>query len=204
MNLELLHNLRSQGLWLRRINIRQVEGRGFQEVSEEPFRAFKKAVREEIDTILLQEMFPLGTKLSDVWWEAHENRIRRPEQVLDSSHRAELIRGKAGITFGRQIGAYPILVGLPYLVPLEAGSDIIVTGHGARSISGVETNLSINKATQSQLEAVPGIGKKAAWRIVSARAKASRKSKIPFDSVEAAFQAAGIQTPEVAKQVFSI
>ncbi|HIE62933.1 MAG TPA: radical SAM protein [Candidatus Poseidoniales archaeon] len=204
MNLELLHNLRSQGLWLRRINIRQVEGRGFQDISEEPFRAFKKAVREEIDTILLQEMFPLGTKLSDVWWEAHENRIRRPEQVLDPSHRAEVIRGKAGITFGRQIGAYPILVGLPYLVPLEAGSDIIVTGHGARSISGVEANLSINKATQSQLEAVPGIGKKAAWRIVSTRAKASRKSKIPFDSVEAAFQAAGIQTPEVAKQVFSI
>ena len=134
------------------------------------------AVREEKDKPLLEEMFPIGSELKGIWWEAHDDRIRRPEQVLDKMHRDSSILGRAGITFGRQIGAYPILVGTPYQIPLETESDIIVTGHGMRSISGVETNLSINSASQSQLEAIPGIGSKAAWRIVANRAKESRKS----------------------------
>ena len=195
MNRDLLDSLRSEGLWLRRINIRQVEGQGFQEIPEDIFQAFKRSVREEIDKPLLEEMFPIGSELKGIWWEAHDDRIRRPEQVLDKTHRDASIYGRAGITFGRQIGAYPILVGTPYQIPLETESDIIVTGHGMRSISGVETNLSINSASQSQLEAIPGIGSKAAWRIVSNRAKASRKSsENPYSDVKTALQDAGVQS----------
>jgi radical SAM superfamily enzyme with C-terminal helix-hairpin-helix motif len=58
LNLRLLEDLRSEGLWLRRINIRQVEGQGFQEISEPDFHSFKKTVRERIDKPLLEEMFP--------------------------------------------------------------------------------------------------------------------------------------------------
>ena len=42
MNLNLLEDLRSEGLWLRRINIRQVEGQGFQEISETDFKNFQE------------------------------------------------------------------------------------------------------------------------------------------------------------------
>jgi radical SAM superfamily enzyme with C-terminal helix-hairpin-helix motif len=202
MNRDLLDSLRSEGLWLRRINIRQVEGQGFQEIPEDAFQAFKRSIREEIDKPLLKEMFPIGTELKGIWWEAHDDRIRRPEQILDKTHRDASIYGRAGITFGRQIGAYPILVGTPYQVPLETESNIIVTGHGMRSLSGVETNLSINTASQSQLEAIPGIGSKAAWRIVSNRAKALQKfPENPFSDVKTALQDAGVQSYGLALKV---
>ena len=202
MNLELLRSMRQEGLWLRRINIRQVEGQGFQEIPERTFRKFKREVREGIDRPLLEEMLPLGTVLRGVWWESHDDRIRRPEQVLDPKHRDESIRGVAGITFGRQIGAYPILVGLPYKVPLESSTDVIVTGHGMRSITGVEAGMDVNTATQHQLEAIPGIGSKGAWRLVSARARVSTKGG--FDTVEAAFEAAGLGLPTAAETILGV
>jgi radical SAM superfamily enzyme with C-terminal helix-hairpin-helix motif len=190
-------------MWLRRINIRQVEGQGFQEISEPDFRLFKKQVRENIDKPLLEAMFPIGSILKDIWWETHNDRIRRPEQVLNPIHRDSSIYGKSGITFGRQIGAYPILVGTPYQIPLETSSDILVTGHGMRSISGVEIGLNINFVSQQQLEAIPGIGKKGAWKIISSRAKASRKSKTPFISVEQAFNMANLELPLLAQKVLT-
>ena len=202
MNLELLRSMREEGLWLRRINIRQVEGQGFQEIPKRTFMKFKREVREGIDRPLLEEMLPLGTVLRGVWWESHDDRIRRPEQVLDPKHRDESIRGIAGITFGRQIGAYPILVGLPYKVPLESSTDVIVTGHGMRSITGVEAGMDVNTATQHQLEAIPGIGSKGAWRLVSARARISTKGG--FDTVEAAFEAAGLGLPTAAEAILGV
>ncbi len=192
MNLELLRSLRAEGLWLRRINIRQVEGQGFQEIPQKNFRQFKREVREEIDRPLLEEMLPSGTILRDVWWESHDDRIRRPEQVLDPGYRDEAIRGKAGVTFGRQIGAYPILVGVQYKIPLESSSDIMVTSHGKRSITGVELNLDVNTATEHQLQSIPGIGSKGAWRLVSARA---REVGGCFDSEAEAFAAAELELP---------
>ena len=95
---------------------------------------FKSNVRDTIDGSLFQELFPLGKVLSDVHWETHDGRTRLPAH-LQEAHTAESCRGKAGITFGRQIGAYPILIGVEYHIPLESQSDIVVTGHGARSVS---------------------------------------------------------------------
>ena len=142
--------------------------------------------------------------LNDIWWETHGERIRIPEHVLNPIHRDPSIYGKSGITFGRQIGAYPILVGVPYQIPLENSSDILVTGHGMRSISGVEIGLNINSVSQQQLESIPGIGKKAAWRIISTRAKASRKSEVPFESVAHAFEIADLDMPLLAEKVLTI
>ena len=201
MNLDLLRSLKDEGLWLRRINIRQVEGQGFQDVPERAFKDFKRQVRESVDRPLLEEMLPVGTVLRDVWWEAHNDRIRRPEQVIDPEHRDPNIHGSSGITFGRQIGAYPILVGVPYRIPLETGSDILVTDHGMRSITGVEVGLDVNSATQQQLGAIPGIGSKSSWRIVSSRAKAARSSNGPFGTVQEAFSESGMQMPELAEEV---
>ena len=202
MNLKLLREIKSEGLWLRRINIRQVEGRGFQEVPEAAFKAFKKSVREEIDRSMLQEIAPVGTKLSGVWWESREGRIRLPEQVLDKKFREPSIHGTPGVTFGRQIGAYPLLVGVPYAIPLETESDILVTSHGMRSISGIECGIDVNSATRNQLEALPGIGAKSSWRIISSRAMRISKGEGNFDSVEEAFIESGVAMPPFASEVF--
>ena len=201
-NMALLRKIKKEGLWLRRINIRQVEGLSFQKVNESHFKDFKKKVREEIDKPILKEMFQEGSILRDVWWEAHGDRIRRPEQVTDPIHRDPHVVGTSGITFGRQIGAYPILVGVPYRIPLESSSDVMVTGHGKRSISGVELGMDINEVTHRQLEAIPGIGPKSAWSIVSIRAKLSRESSNrPFSSVSEAFEKIGLEMPRKIEQV---
>ena len=51
----------------------------------------------------------------------------------------------------------------------------MVTGHGARSITGVEVNLDPNKITEKQLSAIPGIGQKMAWNLITTRIKKIRK-----------------------------
>ena len=176
MNMDLLRDIRSEGLLLRRINIRQVEGEGFQEVPSNAFASFKTACRDEIDKPLLEELFPLGHVIHDIHWESHDGRTRLPVHET-ALHRAPEVHGKAGITFGRQIGAYPILVGVEYKIPLETQSSVMITGHGARSITGVEVGLSMQTITQKQLEAIPGIGKKTAWNLISSRAQATAKGR---------------------------
>ena len=204
LNLEFLNQLKNEGLWLRRINIRQVEGKGFQDVPMKEFNNFKSKVRDNFDAPLLEEMFPIGNILKDVWWESHDNRTRLPIH-LSEKHLSEKIHGNAGITFGRQIGAYPILIGTEYHIPLETQSEVIITGHGKRSITGVETNLDINTVSQHQLTAIPGIGSKTAWKIISARAKKLSKNRdlSAFEDIEEAFSNIDIQIPEIATKIFS-
>jgi len=199
MNRKLLEEIRAEGLWLRRINIRQVEGEGFQEIPTELFQSFKTWTRDEVDAPLLEELFPTGQRLSAVTWEALDGRTRLPAH-LEPAARDPGIHGKAGITFGRQVGAYPILIGVPYHIPLESTSDILVTGHGARSITGVEVGLDAAKVSQKQLEAIPGIGEKSAWNLISARAKAARKGRAP-ESLDGWFDAAGVEMPRLAAEV---
>ena len=195
INLKLLRELKQEGHMIRRVNIRQVEGKGFQEIDSTDFRSFKNSVREEFDGPLLEEMLPTGTILNDVWWESHDGRTRLPRH-LEPEAKDSAITGKAGITFGRQIGAYPILVGMNYLAPLESYSQIMVTGHGARSITGIETGIDWQVATEKQLAAIPGISAKGAWNLIGARAKARSKNR-PLESMDDWFDSAGMQIPEV-------
>ena len=60
------------------------------------------------------------------------------------------------------------------------------------------------RATEKQLSAIPGIGKKSAWSLVSSRAKALRKAKgrPPFGSVEEWFGTAGIHLDTLRSQFF--
>ncbi|MCH1539815.1 MAG: radical SAM protein [Candidatus Poseidonia sp.] len=203
MNLDLLHEIRKEGLLLRRINIRQVEGEGFQEIPTSAFNSFKEACRETIDRPLLEELFPLGGVIRGVHWETHDGRTRLPVHQTEE-HTGQQIHGKAGITFGRQIGAYPILVGVEYKIPLETQSDVVVTGHGARSITGMEVNLDHNQMTEKQLSAIPGIGDKTAWNLISSRVKAQRKTNHvpPYQSAEDWFTATNITFREEFKPYF--
>ena len=191
-NFALLEELRNENLLLRRINIRQVEGEGFQEIPQQEFNDFKQQVRNEIDKPLLQQLFPLGQILRSVHWESHGGRTRLPAH-LGPEHTDLGCHGKAGITFGRQIGAYPILIGTEYLIPLESSSDIMVTGHGARSITGMEIGLNHDNITEKQLSAIPGIGSKTAWKLISQRAKLKRKGlENSYDNSKQWFETTGI------------
>ena len=194
INLKLLNELKDEGHMIRRVNIRQVEGEGFQDIDDADFKAFKATVRDEFDGPLLEEMLPTGTILNDVWWEAHEGRTRLPRH-LGPEARSSDVHGKAGITFGRQIGAYPILVGMNYMAPLETYSNIMVTGHGARSITGIEVGLDWRNATEKQLAAIPGISAKGAWNLIGARVKAISKKR-EFEKIEDWFKVAGVQIPQ--------
>ncbi len=150
INLGFLKGILDSGLLLRRINIRQVlEVRGKFPVRKhyKQFRAFKEAVREEVDRPMLQRVVPEKTVLKDVY--------------------LELKKGKT--TFGRQVGSYPILVGLPYEKELNQFVDVKVLDHGYRSITCIEHPLEINRASISALASIPGIGSKRAARIVRSR-----------------------------------
>lgn len=149
-NMELLQRVVSEGLLLRRINIRQVipSRREFKGVRlKREFASFKKAVREHIDLPMLGSLAPNGTVLTDVYTELREG----------------------GRTFGRQVGSYPILIGLPY--PFEVGRwlDVSVIGRGPRSVTAIAHPTDANTATLSMLEAVSGIGKRRAMAIVRNR-----------------------------------
>ena len=63
--------------------------------------------------------------------------------------------------------------------------------------------IDINDATQKQLEAIPGIGEKIAWRIISEKVKRGHRGK-KFESVEEAFISVGIEMPEIAQQVLVV
>ena len=145
LNLEFLQELLAAGHWLRRINIRQVlsHREDFTTVNRRKFKEFKKEVREKIDRPLLKKMFPPGTVLKDVYMEKKEGRN----------------------SFGRQVGTYPLLVGVNYELELDTFYDIKVTDHGYRSITGVENPLKFSDASVKQLEAIPGIGSKRARKL---------------------------------------
>jgi radical SAM superfamily enzyme with C-terminal helix-hairpin-helix motif len=163
-----LSDAAGSGLFLRRINIRQVipsrSGFRAQEIDRSSFVKFKSWVREEIDRPMLERTVPYGTVLRDVYLELRQGNV----------------------TFGRQVGSYPILVGMPYKSPLDRFVDVMITGHGFRSVTGVEHPLDINKVPMSALSSIPKIGAKRARRIVLARPITDgKKLREALDSDEA-------------------
>jgi len=150
MDMEILERMREEGLMIRRINIRQVlpVRRPFDvRVDQRRFKKFKEDVREDIDRAMLERIVPYGTVLKDVYMELNDGNV----------------------TFGRQIGSYPLLIGVPYKVDTDRFYDIFVTEWGFRSITGITYPFDINHMPMSSLEGLPGIGKKRASKIVMKR-----------------------------------
>ena len=153
-NKAFLQRVYDEGLMLRRVNIRQVmafEGTDMADTGAEiahdhkqQFKRYKSEVRETIDNPMLKRVAPPGTVLPDVHLEYHED----------------------GYTFGRQLGTYPLLVGIPGERDLGRTIDVAVTGHGYRSVSGVPYPLDLNAASMDELTEIPGIGKQTAGNIV--------------------------------------
>jgi radical SAM superfamily enzyme with C-terminal helix-hairpin-helix motif len=153
-NKRFLHRVYDAGLMLRRVNIRQVmsfEGTEMEETGASVaiehgklFKRYKRELREEIDNPMLQRVAPPGTILPDVHLEYHEN----------------------GRTFGRQLGTYPLLVGVPGERPLGGVIDAAVVDHGYRSVTGVPHPLDLNAATMDELTAIPGLGRQRAGSLL--------------------------------------
>ncbi|WP_430505257.1 radical SAM protein [Haloparvum sp. PAK95] len=161
-NKEFLQTVYDEGLMLRRINIRQVMAFAGTEMSDtgadvarehkEQFQAYKREVRETIDNPMLDRVVPPGTVLPDVHLEYHQD----------------------GKTFGRQLGTYPLLVGIPGERELGTTLDVAIVDHGYRSVTGVPYPLDVNSASMSELTAIPGISRSKAGDITVGR---------PYDSV---------------------
>jgi radical SAM superfamily enzyme with C-terminal helix-hairpin-helix motif len=161
-NRQFLQRVYDAGLMLRRVNIRQVmafagtdmsdTGADIAKEHKDQFKSYKREIRETIDNPMLKRLAPPGTILPDVHLEYHQD----------------------GKTFGRQLGTYPLLVGIPGERDLGQTIDVAVTGHGYRSVSGVPYPLDVNAASMDELTAIPGVGKQTAGNILVDR---------PYESV---------------------
>lgn len=149
LNYTFLRQVLDSGLLLRRINIRQVMAfpgtwiYGKDDAArrhKKLFLHYKDLVRKNIDLPMLRRLVPEGTVLRNVMLEVQEN----------------------GVTFGRQLGSYPLLVGIPASLPLRTFTDVTVTGHGMRSITGIPYPLRINSASSALIRELPGLNRKAA------------------------------------------
>jgi radical SAM superfamily enzyme with C-terminal helix-hairpin-helix motif len=152
MNYDFLKRVLESGLLIRRINIRQLMAFPgtmmygndiLVKKHKKQFLKYKEMVRRDIDLPMLRRIVPTGTVLRDVMCEVSDN-----------------------ITFGRQFGSYPILVGIPEKLPTGRFMDVTVTGHGHRSITGIPYPLEINNTSFSLIKELPGVGKKRAAEIL--------------------------------------
>jgi len=156
-NFEFLQQMFDEGLLVRRINLRQVipipgtkmHSFGDKNVKKHKaeFKRFKRKVREQIEHPMLRRLIPQGTILKDIFTEVYDGKL----------------------TFGRQLGSYPLLVGIPGVFPLDRFFDVNIVDYGYRSVTAVPFPLDINSVPRETIEAIPGIGKKRAARILAKR-----------------------------------
>jgi len=164
-NYRFLKQLLEEDLLLRRINIRQVlshSNNDFELRYKNDFKQFKKKVRENIDNPMLKKILPPGTILTDVFMEKIDGNV----------------------TFGRQVGTYPLLVGVEYDLDLHEYYDVIITDHGQRSVTGIHHPFYVSDASFSQLQKIPGIGKKRAATIFRERPKSQEELKKLIENEE--------------------
>jgi len=95
---------------------------------------------------MLRRLIPAGTILKDVRTE-----------IFDK------------ITFARQLGTYPLLVGIPLELDPGLSFDILVTDHGHRSITGIPVPIDINRLPIKLLNMLPGIDNKQVAEVMRQR-----------------------------------
>lgn len=124
-NIEALQKILDSGLMLRRINIRQAAvlpdtllykkaGTKFIKKNKRFYWSWRKEIRRKIDFEMLKRIAPVGNILKDV--------------------RMEIYDGNT--TFSRQIGTYPLIVGIAGRYKIGKFYDVKVTGHMLRSVKG--------------------------------------------------------------------
>jgi radical SAM superfamily enzyme with C-terminal helix-hairpin-helix motif len=166
-NEQFLSRLLGSGLLVRRVNIRQVmpfPGTPAYDnhtlgTFDRRFRQFKEHARQQFDLPMLKRVFPVGTILRDV-----------------------IVEINGALSFGRQMGSYPILVGIPMRIAPRTVLDAVVVDWGMRSVTALPVPITINTLPASAIKWVPGIGKKQAAAILARR---------PFTTMDAFHAEAG-------------
>jgi radical SAM superfamily enzyme with C-terminal helix-hairpin-helix motif len=167
LNEQFLAFVRDAGLSVRRVNIRQVmpfEGTPAYTNNtlgkyDHRFRRFKEFVRHKIDLPMLQRVYPIGTVLYDV----------RIEVCGD-------------LSFGRQMGSYPILIGIPVQIAERSTIDAVVVDWGMRSVTALPVPIGINTLPATAIKWLPGVGKKKVAAVLVNR---------PFKNLDAYRKVAG-------------
>ena len=167
LNEQFLARVLKAGLLVRRVNIRQLmpfEGTPAYTSNtlgkyDRRFRAFKERVRTTIDLPMLKRVFPLGTVLRQV-----------------------IVEVEGDLSFGRQMGSYPILGGIPLRIAPRIVIDATVVDWGMRSVTTLPVPIRINELPASALKWLPGIGKKKVAAVIAKR---------PFKDIEAYRNVAG-------------
>jgi len=128
LNYEFLKKILDEDLLLRRINIRQLAilpdtpiaevGNKYLKKNKKHYWSFRDKIRKDIDFPMLEKVIPKGTILKGVRIEIHDGNT----------------------SFGRQIGTYPIIVGVKQKLELGKFYNIKVTAHMLRSITGEVVN----------------------------------------------------------------
>lgn len=153
-NEQFLARVLASGLLVRRVNIRQLmpfEGtRAYTDNAlgryAPQFRAFKENVRRNFDLPMLKQVFPTGTMLRDI-----------------------VIEEEGNLSFGRQMGSYPILAGIPIRIAKRTILDAVVVDHGMRSITALPVPVKVNDLPLQALKWIPGISIRIAAKIAGAR-----------------------------------
>jgi len=154
LNREFLQKVLAEGLLVRRVNIRKLMAfpgtKAYQENTlgrhDRLFRAFKEQVRRDFDRPMISRVFPLGTVLRRV-----------------------IVEVEGGVSYARQMGSYPVLVGIPLPVPAGTVLDTVVVDWGMRSITALPYPVEVNGLPARALAWIPGIGKKRAAALAAAR-----------------------------------
>jgi radical SAM superfamily enzyme with C-terminal helix-hairpin-helix motif len=155
-------------LLVRRVNLRQLMAfpgtRAFKEntlgLYDSRFRKFKESVRNKFDRPMIGRVFPIGTVFQHI--------------VIEIS---------GPLSFGRQMGTYPVLIGIPLVLSCRTVVDAAVVDYGSRSLTGLPVPLDINRLPHSALKWLPGIGKNRAAAVAAGR---------PYGSLEEFRTVAGV------------
>jgi radical SAM superfamily enzyme with C-terminal helix-hairpin-helix motif len=157
MNFNFLKKILNSDLLLRRINLRQVipipetemykTGTRLVNRHKPLFKHFKYKVSTEIERPMLKKIVPPGTVLKNVYLEKQDGKT----------------------VFARQLGSYPLLIGIPGVTDLNKFIDVKITDYGYRSITGIPYPLEINTASRETLESIAGLGKKRVIRLLAGR-----------------------------------
>lgn len=155
LNYDFLKKVFDSGLMVRRLNIRQVMTfagtpmNGYNEIAlknKKMFLQYKEKIRKKIDLPMLRRVIPSGMVLRDVRMEIYDR-----------------------ITFGRQYGTYPLLVGIPVKLEIGRFYDILVTDHGHRSITGLPLPIDINTIPLKFLKMLPGMDSRNIMEVMNGR-----------------------------------
>lgn len=157
LNYEGLATIADAGLMVKRINIRKLlpyPGTAAGETFREPparlrnrYEYYKRRIRDEIDRVMLERVYPAGTVLRDALVEE-----RRHDYSL-----------------AKQIASYSITATIPVALAVKSFVDVMVVGHRERSVAALPFPIRINDLPPKALELIAGVGRKSASELVLRR-----------------------------------